>query len=418
MKNICVIVDPISTSVHLPKALKAYGFQVIGIYTKTEKSVLMKQICHSDLDLVIHQDQLKWPDEIAPEKVAYIIPGADSGVFLADYLASMANLIHANPQHTSTLRRNKYAMTEAITASGLASIRQNKCSSTEQVADFLKVNSVFKSVIKPLEGMGSDQVWICDTVESAIAATSNILKTPNIFGDKNSEVLVQEFVEGDEYMVDTISVGGNHKIIAAWESYLGKSRSPMPLHADAIDHDHEIFPALINYARKVLDILDVKFGAAHIEIKYNPKTRLFYLIELNPRFHGSMSIFFSTIVYGTNQIVELASAMADPVKYISTVNTLPKKKMHGRKVYLQSTVEGTLCEDLSSIYEGRFDSILEITSRATVGKLICKTVSLATSPATIFLCNKDSERLIEDFDKIRASEQSIMNTIIDLDDLI
>ncbi|MDU9037062.1 ATP-grasp domain-containing protein [Pseudomonas corrugata] len=412
MKNICLVIDPISTSVHLPKALKAYGFKVVGIYTKTVKSELMKQINLLDLDLVIQQSQLAWPEEVNIEKVAYVIPGADSGVYLADYLAGIAKINHSNPHQTSELRRNKYVMIEAVTEAGLASIRQKKCYSPEQTYEFLKVNKIIKAVVKPQEGMGSDQVWICDTVESATNAASQILMNPNIFGDRNDSVLVQEFIEGDEYMIDTISVDGRHRIIAAWESYLGRSQSPTPLHADAIDHTHLIYSALANYAQKILDVLDVKFGAAHIEIKHNPKTSTFYLIELNQRFHGSMSVFFSTMVYGTNQVAELAAAMANPDQYKSTTNIMPTKKKHGRKVYLRSCIEGTVRKDLNSIYENKFESIVDIMSRATVGKSLTKTTSLATSPGTIFLCNENPEILNQDFDKIRETENLAMHSLI------
>ena len=44
-----------------------------------------------------------------------------------------------------------------------------------------------------------------------------IFGSTNVFGSLNDSVLIQEFLEGKEYVVDSVSVEGVHKTVAIWE---------------------------------------------------------------------------------------------------------------------------------------------------------------------------------------------------------
>lgn len=53
-------------------------------------------------------------------------------------------------------------------------------------------------------------------MEQAREAYDMILGHNNLFGEVNEMVLVQEFLQGSEYVVDTVSVNGEHKVVAIY----------------------------------------------------------------------------------------------------------------------------------------------------------------------------------------------------------
>jgi len=147
-----------------------------------------------------------------------VIPGAESGVLLADQL-SIEMGTRNNPIELSKARRNKYDMGETIRASGLRAVRQHCGHTWEATASFLEEwkPSPFLCVAKPIQSAGSDDVIKCTSLAEVKEAFYKINGTMNRLGVINEGVLVQEFLNGPEYVVDSVSRDGLHKITAIWE---------------------------------------------------------------------------------------------------------------------------------------------------------------------------------------------------------
>lgn len=75
----------------------------------------------------------------------------------------------------------------------------------------------FKAVVKPVEGAGSDGVFICNSPDEVRSAYGSLEGTKNVLGLTNYSVLLQEYLKGDEYVVDTVSRSGVHKCVAIWK---------------------------------------------------------------------------------------------------------------------------------------------------------------------------------------------------------
>ena len=78
-------------------------------------------------------------------------------------------------------------------------------------------SGAFKAVVKPCEGAGSDGVTICNSKQDVRDAFLKLDGTRNVLGLTTYEVLVQEYLVGDEYVVDTVSRDGVHKCVAIWK---------------------------------------------------------------------------------------------------------------------------------------------------------------------------------------------------------
>ena len=130
--------------------------------------------------------------------------------------------------------------------------------------------SAFKAVVKPVEGAGSDGVSICNSAEEVRAAFGRLEGTKNILGLDNYAVLCQEFLAGDEYVVDSVSRAGEHKVVALWKydkrDYYG---SPVVYHGMQllnVESDPSLLAAMVAYVTTVLDAMGVTDGAMHTEV--------------------------------------------------------------------------------------------------------------------------------------------------------
>lgn len=108
-------------------------------------------------------------------------------------------------------------MGEKVRDAGVRAVKQKLCLTLEELHEFLGTISrgdggILKSVVKPVQSAGSDDVFLCTTVTQAENAFNRILGKMNGLGLLNTSVLVQEFLEGKEYVVDKVSKDGVHKV--------------------------------------------------------------------------------------------------------------------------------------------------------------------------------------------------------------
>jgi biotin carboxylase len=156
-----------------------------------------------------------------PFIIVAVIPGAETGVELADRLSNRLGL-RSNGEELSLARRNKYLMGERVRQANVRAVKQQLCRSIEEVQVFIMslyhpIHTTLKAVIKPVQSAGSDDVFLVTNMEDAIAAFKRIDNKRNGLGLINDGVLVQEFLEGREYVIDQVSKHGKHKLAAIWE---------------------------------------------------------------------------------------------------------------------------------------------------------------------------------------------------------
>lgn len=210
--------------------------------------------------------------EALPFNVLAVIPGAETGVELADELSARLNL-RTNGTEGSIARRNKYFMGEKVRKAGVRAVQQARCTTIAEVKEFISKleDPQNKCVVKPVQSAGSDDVFLCDGVDEAITAFERIYGTKNGLGLDNDCVLVQEFLQGKEYVVDKVSRDGVHKLVGIWQYekrkvnganfvYFGMRLKPA---------DTELAQVMVKYADEVLDALGIMQGPSHMEVMVN-----------------------------------------------------------------------------------------------------------------------------------------------------
>lgn len=135
-----------------------------------------------------------------PFPIIAVIPGAETGVELADRLSSRLGL-RSNGEEGSLARRNKYYMGEKVREAGVRAVKQQLCRTLEDLYAFLDHLAIVKQgslkcVVKPVQSAGTDDVYLCSSKEEAVAAFKKIAGKLNGIGLVNDGALAQEFLEG------------------------------------------------------------------------------------------------------------------------------------------------------------------------------------------------------------------------------
>jgi biotin carboxylase len=135
----------------------------------------------------------------------------------------------------------------------------------------------------------------------------------NGLGLMNNEVLVQEYLDGQEYVVDMVSRDGVHKVVALWEcDKRAVNGAHFVLHGyipTVISSEHH--DQLVAYQKKVLTALGILNGPSHGELKWCHGEPV--LVEVGARCHGGEGTWVDVAnnVYGYNQVSAAATVYLD-----------------------------------------------------------------------------------------------------------
>ncbi|HEY5812017.1 MAG TPA: ATP-grasp domain-containing protein, partial [Terrimicrobiaceae bacterium] len=224
-KQVCVIVDAYSSGNLLAPELRSRGFECLHV--RSGAASLWKGFQANDFvdDLTFSGDFELLLAELRgnagkEREIVCVLPGAECGVLLADQLSSALHL-PSNGTRLSHARRNKFEMQVALQQCGIRSIPQIVSSSFKEILDWTRGRDVQRFVLKPVDSAGSDGVSLCSNTDELRQAFEDVYGKQNQLDLINSSVIVQEFVEGVEYAVDTVSCRGRHFVCDIWR--YGKS---------------------------------------------------------------------------------------------------------------------------------------------------------------------------------------------------
>lgn len=221
--------------------------------------------------------------EIAPDEV---VPGSEWGVTLAEQIAQGLGL-PTNRIETIDARRDKFAMIEAVHRCGLHVARQSLASGVEEAHDWARRHGSWPVVVKPLDSAGSDGVTICNSHADIETAFAKAFRRENFMGGFNDRLLMQSFLSGPQFIVNTVSRDGRHAVTDAWHMTLA-TRSDFAIVPEEIHLLEPTMPLaemLIDYTLNVLEALGIENGAAHTELKWTPQGPA--LIETGARLMGA-----------------------------------------------------------------------------------------------------------------------------------
>lgn len=342
-----------------------------------------------------------------------VIAGSELGVECADILANTLQLPTANSLSCSLARRDKYVMGETVRKAGVRAVQQARVSTRTQVRNFLQLlkPDPFRLVVKPIKSAGSDGVYLCHNEEELYHHFHELIGVKNALGHTNDAVIVQEFLCGPEYVVDTVSLDGQHKCVAMWlydkREFNGAAFVYFGMTPIACSPDNEQMHSLWTYAQCVLDALEIRNGPSHGEFiltKTGP-----CLVEVGARAHGGEGTFIphANRVFGYNQVDALVDAYVCPSKFVSLPSVNSAAQCAGYKVYLVSHVHGTLKQILYLDEIAQLASFMNFDSLPHIGSNIEVTHDVFSMVGVVVLAHPDPEQVERDKSFIRSKEPTM-----------
>ena len=146
-----------------------------------------------------------------------------------------------------------------------------------------------------------------------ISALEDSFSKTNLYGEALSEMLVQECIVGDEYIVNTVSCEGMHRVTLVWKYNKIKTAEGAIIY-DTCETVNELNIAeaeMIEYAYDVADAMGIQYGPVHGEYMIDENGPV--LIEVNCRpCGGGMTAEFLDKIAGHHETDCILDAYLKP----------------------------------------------------------------------------------------------------------
>mmetsp|Transcript_115542 Transcript_115542/g.331643 ORF Transcript_115542/g.331643 Transcript_115542/m.331643 type:complete len:571 (+) Transcript_115542:52-1764(+) len=323
--EVVVVVDPYGSGRFIVDELLARGWPLVAVRTSPEApehlsstwdpSLFERSIVHGG-DVLGTARSLR---EGLKRPVA-VVAGSERGAELADALAEVLSL-RGNGTALSRCRQDKYFMQERLRECGLRASAQRRCRSVQEAmmsaAEFGR-----PVVVKPCASSGTDCVSKCKSVEAVGDAAAGILGGRNVHGQRNDAVIIQEFLRGSEYIVDCVSLDGQHVVTSIWalqktgssSEFAYDRKHPVPFSSE----EGSVQRIVCEYAYQALTALGVQTGASHSKVIYDENLGP-CLVKMCPWIHGSVApaVFAACAGRENAQAFLLADALTEGGLYLS-----------------------------------------------------------------------------------------------------
>jgi len=288
-KDTVFVIDHASQK--LAEAIHAAGYQA-GALVLWHDRVTPSQwaIDAAGYDIQLRMDTKDSLNEIAGAMtkaggtVAGIIPTNEPSEEIACRLAERFNVPHNDPD-IAAIRWNKAKVKELAQTAGLRVPKFKECHNHNDVKLFAR-ELTYPAIIKPPEGAASLNVFNCNSITELLRKHDIITSTPDDFGNTPSYSVVEEYIGGKEYQVNTFSDGKNARVTDIYLTDKIDTQYASNLYYNEWlinPHDPSV-TELVDYVEKVAQATGIKYGPAHIEIKVDGKGPA--LIEAQARFGG------------------------------------------------------------------------------------------------------------------------------------
>lgn len=216
-------------------------------------------------------EEATWALDTLPAnaKICGVLCGDDSALADAERLAHALCPDRANGVNAA--RRDKYLMNEVLRAAGVAATQQVAPRHVRDVRDFIE-RAGLPVVLKPRRGVASILVGLATSEQEATSIYEALATAPSGGTDASGGAaidglpVVQECLDGREWIVDTVSRDGQHKIAALWRYDKGSANGAPFVYFGIEARGMEGCEALHDYALQVLDALEWRWGPCHLEV--------------------------------------------------------------------------------------------------------------------------------------------------------
>jgi len=327
-KNAIVLVEPISTIKHAIEIIQARKIIPIVVFTNykvhPENEVYeieklrvssineLKTTYKNCVFINETEDYNELVQQLSKYEIKGVLKGSDGGVRLGEKLAISFGL-KSNPTGFFDWAMDKNLVNSKVIAGGVrgvATVAYHKNDSFPDIAKKIKKYPVF---VKPTMGAGGVNSW---TIFNEKVLKEKLTYITNIKASGKQvyeEILIQELINGEEYVVNTFSEDGIHYAVEVWKyikKLIPETGSFIYINTILLNGNSLIKESVVKYAIDVLDALDFKNGPCHMEIKVDADGPA--LIECNWRIMGGSQFYDADLDFGKNTCEMYLNIATDP----------------------------------------------------------------------------------------------------------
>jgi hypothetical protein len=354
--------------------------------------------------------------------IAAIIPTSDPTVSLTDLLAECTG-VRGNPASgpLAKARRNKWIMGEAVSKAGLRTMKEKVVSSWHEAQAYLQtwqppLSTANPCVFKILKGSGGAGTYKVSGMKQAKAIFDEVHGSVDATADVNSQILIQEYLVGREYAVDSVSRDGVHKVVAVWFEDFREANGVFDQYFGfkLMDPNDELTKKIVKYGTGILDATGLRNGAANTEIKIlENDDDAPCLMEINARWAGinwGDGLTVEENCVGMDQIEATFKSYLDQDAFDAMPAVRPLSQ-HGAVVFGVNLRAGILKSIPGFEAVKKMPSYLssDIDSAAGIAGMLGKELALTSPtaiPLAIGLAHADSSVVDADYDRIIDMENA------------
>jgi biotin carboxylase len=315
VKQYAVVVDPLGTGQEYPAEFATAGIETVAVMSAPEPIALYAESWHPEnfRHVYVYDGNLDGLAAVLREyRPLCLIPGSETGVELADALVELVVPGSGHVPELAAARRDKWAMAQALAAAGIPHLRQTCDDDPDRIDAWLRETGLDESriVVKPPKSAATDDVHIVDRGRDWRPLFDQIHGKVNEFGLRNEAVLVQEYAEGPEYLIDSYSVDGKHGLVDVCRYTKVQRGDRIGVYdlVDFIEPDHPEVSATWPYAQQVLDAVGIRNGCCHTEVILTADGPR--LLEVGARPAGGGHQMISKLATGSNHIMRTVAHRA------------------------------------------------------------------------------------------------------------
>jgi hypothetical protein len=253
-------------------------------------------------------------------------------------------------------------------------------------------------------------VRVCRDADEIRDAAKYVLSSSTVFGETNTEVLIQSFLHGTEYVVDMVSSGGRRYLAGVWEY-----RKRM-VHGTHNIYDREVLmapdaspvPELRAYVDQALTALGIDHGPTHAEVMMTPEGPA--LVEVGARMAGNMQPAFHDLVAGANQADVAALAAVRPEEFLDRWGDRCYTRRRPAQTCMTPTQLDGVVDHVDQATVDRLralESVFGVDVKLGPQSRIRPTIDLFTSTLRVFMTADEQDLLDHDYQVIQELKDEV-----------
>ena len=368
-----------------------------------------------EFDMIYEKDTYEETlEEVKKFDPILIVPGSERGVILATKLANDLGLL-CNPIENLDAMTLKDEMHIRLAQKGLRSIKGKVVHSLDEALEFYDGEGLKEVVLKPVYSAGSAGVRICLNRDEMIDSLETLFGEVNYYGDKLDELLIQERINGIEYIVNTVTHNGYHRVTLVWKyNKIRTSEGAIVYDSCETVNDLSLGEAeMVEYAYKVADALEIQHGPVHGEYMIDEKGPV--LIEVNCRpCGGGMPADFLDRISGQHETDSILDSYLKPKCFYDQLYMRYKLYAHGtlkffitpKNMIVRSSPIVNIEKKLKAFHGS------SMANSTYHDMLFQKTTDLNTAAGYVFLVNENKANVDHDLKFLRDVERNAFSLIL------